>query len=252
MSSGSSCYWDITDSSETEDGEEDSWKKTCMWCVCVWCVCVCVCVCVCTVCVCVCVCACACVQLQTDRGPGNRCVMNIHVGASGWNSCQREKQAAERRSIATCVGPQPGTHTHTHTHSWLQQVEGNLSVCLLQATDGDEQQQGSSVANMWRRRSEVTTRRQLRVMDGCRTVSWCVSVQTELRFDHIWTCSAAVPLMSTRWCSDKLYWSSLKWTGKTVSLCGFSQTRTTLNLVYLLQFLIMYFMYFLKFAIFIL
>ena len=94
-------------------------KKTCMWCVCVCgvCVCVCVCVCVYSVCVCVCVCACACVQLQTDRGPGNRCVMNIHVGASGWNSCRREKQAAERRSIATCVGPQPGTHTHTHTHT---------------------------------------------------------------------------------------------------------------------------------------
>lgn len=52
--------------------------------------------------------------------PGNRCIMNIHdFGASGWNSCQREKQAARRRLVAS--------HTHGHTHSWLSRCRG---ICL--------------------------------------------------------------------------------------------------------------------------
>lgn len=62
-----------------------------------------------------CVCVCICVQLQVA---GNRCIMNIHDGASGRNSCLRDART-----------PPP----HTHTLSWLQQLDGNLSVCLLQA-----------------------------------------------------------------------------------------------------------------------
>lgn len=85
---------------------------------------------------------------------GNRCIMNIHIGASLWNSCEREKQAAGRRSITSCVAPQLATHTHTHTLLG-EAGGGNLSVRLLQATGGDAQQQGSSVISMWCRCSEV-------------------------------------------------------------------------------------------------
>lgn len=48
-----------------------------------------------------CVCVCICVQLQVA---GNRCIMNIHDGASGRNSCLRDART-------------PPTHTHSHGYS---------------------------------------------------------------------------------------------------------------------------------------
>lgn len=83
-----------------------------------------------------------CVQPQTGRGPGSRFIINIHdFGASGWNSCHRERNRL--------LGNDRSQHT------LLAAAGGGESVCMLQATHGDAQQQGGAVANMWRLRGEV-------------------------------------------------------------------------------------------------
>lgn len=75
-----------------------------------------------------CVCVCICVQLQVA---GNRCIMNIHDGASGRNSCLRD------------------AHPPPHTHTLMATAAGRESVCLS-ASGWDTQQQRRFVANVLR------------------------------------------------------------------------------------------------------
>lgn len=88
---------------------------------------------------------------RRTEDPGNRCIMNIHIGASvGTAARERNRRLGDDRSQVVLL------HSLGHTHILLVAAGGeNLSVCLLQATGGDAQQQGSSVTYMWRRCSEV-------------------------------------------------------------------------------------------------
>lgn len=96
-----------------------------------------------------CVCVCICVQLQVA---GNRCIMNIHDGASGRNSCLRDART-----------PPP------HTHTLMATAAGRESVCLS-ASGWDTQQQRRFVANMcWGQQAAIAhLREQWQTLDMLR------------------------------------------------------------------------------------